>query len=375
MPGRWQGRSSPLHRTGMKCLSRDKIRLANGITLHDWHAEVLALRAFNRFLIDECSNVVEGNPSPWIRHSSRPEQVPFTLKEDVRICMCCSEAPCGDASMELVMSEQEDATPWECPPLAATKETADSTAIPLRGRGYFSELGIVRTKPCSSCDCLFLESRSRILARPDAAATLSKSCTDKLALKQCTSLLSSMTSTLISPDRAYLDTLVLPESQCVPAAFERSFGPNGRMTLLPPNVTETWAEGYAYRPFKIATTCREFTYSKRKVSGDNDPIASNISTVWTQHFREVLIGGIQQGRKQFDASGASMTCRKRMWEATIKVSRSIEPAAFDEGTKQLNYADVKASDVLAGRCKVKDDVRKHALAGWVRNTGDDSFEL
>ncbi|KAG6029845.1 hypothetical protein E4U41_000259 [Claviceps citrina] len=40
--------------TGMKCLPAAKVADANGNVIHDWHAEVLAMRAFNRFLLDEC---------------------------------------------------------------------------------------------------------------------------------------------------------------------------------------------------------------------------------------------------------------------------------------------------------------------------------
>ena len=43
--------------TGMKCLPHSKIPHANGNVLHDSHAEVLAIRAFNRFLVDECEEL------------------------------------------------------------------------------------------------------------------------------------------------------------------------------------------------------------------------------------------------------------------------------------------------------------------------------
>ena len=56
--------------------------------------------------------------------------------------MYCSEAPCGDASMELIMAAQEDPTPWAVP------QAVDGNSDALTGRGYFSELGVVRRKPC-----------------------------------------------------------------------------------------------------------------------------------------------------------------------------------------------------------------------------------
>ena len=38
----------------MKCLPAAKLPQAQGQVLHDWHAEVLAIRAFNRFVLEEC---------------------------------------------------------------------------------------------------------------------------------------------------------------------------------------------------------------------------------------------------------------------------------------------------------------------------------
>src|SRR4051812_32307037 len=176
----------------MKCLPSNRLSQAHGNILHDWHAEIVAIRAFNRFLLDEClAQLVQPHIlSQWIvRHdvnqATQTDLQPFRIKDDVRIHMYCSEAPCGDASMELVMDAQEDATPWTSPPPTGTRlensgESSAGDPTALRGRSHFSLLGAVRLKP----------------SRPDAPPTISKSCTDKLALKQCTSLLSSLTSLL-----------------------------------------------------------------------------------------------------------------------------------------------------------------------------------
>ncbi|KAK3901193.1 hypothetical protein C8A05DRAFT_16591, partial [Staphylotrichum tortipilum] len=111
--------------TGMKCLPASKLPQANGITLHDWHAEVLALRAFNRFILDECRRLAQdgGVESEFLRRRT-PEELsstqpwhrqPFAWREGLTLHMYCSEAPCGDASMELIMAAQADATPWTLP--------------------------------------------------------------------------------------------------------------------------------------------------------------------------------------------------------------------------------------------------------------------
>ena len=72
-------------------------------------------------------------------------QQPFVVREDVRIHMYTSQAPCGDASMELVMEAQDDATPWPVTPA----ETGDHPMM-MKGRENFAELGIVRRKPGTS---------------------------------------------------------------------------------------------------------------------------------------------------------------------------------------------------------------------------------
>lgn len=71
---------------------------------------------------------------------------PYEIKEGVQIHMYCSEAPCGDASMELILAAQDDDTPWERP---IEVVSADETFMKptLLGRKYFSEKGIVRRKP------------------------------------------------------------------------------------------------------------------------------------------------------------------------------------------------------------------------------------
>ena len=134
----------------MKCLPLSKVSTANGAILHDWHAEVLAMRAFNRFLMEECARLLSDRQAEseiLVRKKFCPSggeglrQQPFTIDPSVTIVMYCSEAPCGDASMELIMAKQDDAAPWPVP-----EKVGDGKG--LLGRGSFAELGVVRRKPC-----------------------------------------------------------------------------------------------------------------------------------------------------------------------------------------------------------------------------------
>lgn len=85
----------------MKCLPRDKVPKAQGIVVHDWHAEVLAIRSLNRFLLEECLDLALSRKalSDYIRFRAPEEKTethfqPFALKEGISLHMYCSEAPC-----------------------------------------------------------------------------------------------------------------------------------------------------------------------------------------------------------------------------------------------------------------------------------------
>ncbi|KAK3367064.1 adenosine deaminase/editase [Lasiosphaeria ovina] len=437
--------------TGMKCLPASKLPQVRGMAVHDWHAEVLALRAFNRFVLQECRRLLAADdgeqPRPaseFLRrrtdaelagggggsagnargHQQQQQQdedgeedqeertwhrQPFAWRDDVSLHMYCSEAPCGDASMELVMAAQDDASPWALPgaraPLTTTATTTTTTtakttetaakapppplpaelgqprAAPggeLLGRGYFSELGVVRRKP----------------ARGDAPASVSKSCSDKLALKQCTSLLSAVASTLVSPRGVYLATLVLPASRFSAAACARCFSasselsdrlPPGRMRAL---AGRRWgASGYAFAPVAVTTTHLEFEFSKRAVAGAGNGQettmrrtgASNLAVAWTCDglVEEGLIGGVLQGRKTFDEKGASAVSRRKMWELAVEVAGLLgDDQTIASVLVAGTYDELKdGCPLLAARRRVKEEARAKALQGWLRNEGDGAFGL
>ena len=89
----------------MKCLPQNKISTAQGIVIHDWHAEILAIRSFNRFLLEECLAIASSPEigSDIVRFRTPDEMAgfyfqPFALKDDIELHMYCSEAPCSSSS-------------------------------------------------------------------------------------------------------------------------------------------------------------------------------------------------------------------------------------------------------------------------------------
>ncbi|KAL2043235.1 hypothetical protein N7G274_004295 [Stereocaulon virgatum] len=342
--------------TGMKCLpaSLSSISSTGGI-LHDWHAEVLAIRSFNHFLLDEALSIARDHSfqSSILRQrvsdelsSQEAGRQPYTIREGLKILMYCSEAPCGDASMELVMEAQKDDTPW---PVNLSGKNAQQG---LLGRGSFSQLGIVRRKP----------------SRGDAPPTLSKSCSDKLALKQCTSLLLSTTSLAISPENAYINTLIIPKSQYRPEACERSFGPEGRMK---PMVGKAWSQGYAFRPFQVKTTDLEFTYSRRSTASNPNGKSKgcNISAVWNPRYQDTLINGARQGFQLGNMKSASKVSAHKMWMDFMSINKElggIRPADIIQRGHTRDYTGYTIGFRVPTREQVKKDTKKEALKGWDR---------
>ncbi|KAI5793379.1 adenosine deaminase/editase [Pyronema domesticum] len=379
--------------TGMKCLPAAKVPLAKGCVLHDCHAEVLATRGFNCFLLHLCRHLKE-NPTAISRYLTRtPENPqPYTINHKVKIHFYSSEAPCGDGSMELTMASQEDSTPWTFPTPGSTSNGSptpnpapDSGVFPstpidgceapsssggrpsltltipslpsstdtppispispnthLRGRGYFSALGLVRTKP----------------GRGDAPPTASKSCSDKFSLRQVLSLLLSPTCHIISPENAYIHSLIIPSSQYTRSGCHRAFSAEGRMASLS---GRSWDGGYAFRPFDIETTDLEFEFSKRLGGAGS----SNISAVLIDGVgEEALINGVKQGRKAFSRNmpgSASLVSKYKIWKMAGEVEEKVT-----EGFK--GYAEMK--EALGIREGVKQEARE-ALGGWIRNGGND----
>ena len=352
------------------------------MVLHDSHAEVLALRALNRFLINEVIAVLQdrdgqhaspfvclrdsiSSPSPNVLCSHHP----FELRRNISIWMFSTEAPCGDASMEVLMSGKEgDVEPW-------AKEGGVGKDG-LEGRGYFSALGIVRRKP----------------ARRDAEATMSKSCTDKLTLKQVMSILCFPASLIIaSTANTYLSGLIVPSTRYSEEGFVRAFGPNGRLSSL-----QTWQlpASTQYRPFQIfvlPSDFEQFPFS-RTDTAQGSIKAGNVSAVFVRRTlgssmdtNETILGGVKQGHRPFesDPKKPSVACRLKLWEAVRSIIDSLqEKESIPVEIKQelsragaaTTYAQLKASDLHADRRAAKGIVTR-SLGKWPKNSGDENWGL
>lgn len=249
--------------------------------------------------------------------------------------------------MELTMAAQDDPTPWTSP----LPFDSSAVASTLTGRSHFSELGIVRRKP----------------SRPDAPPTLSKSCSDKLSLAQCASLLKTPATLLLHPSTAYLQSLIVPHAQLSPIGFKRAFSVEGRMAPL---TDVSWNGGYRFQPFVFRSTSqgqREFAYSRHHGSTAGKAVSSNLSAAWTRRKSETLVNGVLQGRKLGDPRGACMASKRKLFAAAVAVLDVLGQKGVGNGV----YAALKTDSVVA---KVREHVKEETravLGPWPRCGGDD----
>jgi tRNA-specific adenosine deaminase 1 len=351
------------------------------MVLHDSHAEVLALRALNRFLLSEVLAILQRRDVAYVspvvcycnddsdqgQENSYPHQ-PFQIRPNVSIWMFSTEAPCGDASMEILMGEKEgDVEPWDKEP--------DPKEI-LHGRGYFSALGKVRRKP----------------SRGDAEATMSKSCTDKLTLKQVTSVLCFPASLIIAPtENAYLAGLIVPSTRYSEAGFRRAFGSSGRLAWLQAAQLPRSAQ---FRPFKVVVLPSDFElFPFAKADKAQRPTkAGNVSAIFIKNLHEsnkdiyeTILGGVKQGHRPFvdDQKKPSATCRLKLWEYVRSIIGCIQEEHNIPAETRLellltsaatNYGELKASALNAHRRAAKEVVTK-SLGEWPKNAGDEAWSL
>lgn len=259
--------------TGVKALPNEVITNKEGRVLHDCHAEILAIRAFNLYCIQH-----------GIDHIA-----------EVHLYVCAP--PCGDASMSLLNCGGDE---W-------TRDIKPGPDELIRGRAHFALLGRTRTKP----------------GRADSSVTVSKSCSDKLCLRQSRGLLLSPVKRLFQ-STLYLDSLVCP--QILPD-YERAFS--------------------RWKPVK------RFAFEKSTYLFDEyhpeEGKPSPCSLIWVPSSFEVIANGVVQGSK----------VKPSMVSRAALLSRAIETdASVFEGLH--TYYDLKLTNLWP--------------KGWIR-TGRDDLSL
>ncbi|EPX72794.1 tRNA specific adenosine deaminase [Schizosaccharomyces octosporus yFS286] len=317
--------------TGVKCTPISKIETNQfGSILHDCHAEVLALRCFNRVLLEHCRLYNDEPSKAWLLE--KKDGGKFCLRRNLKLHLYVSECPCGDASMELLANSLENSEPWNL------KSLADQ---PMRGRADFGQVGIVRTKP----------------GRADSPFSWSKSCSDKLSSKQFLSILNAQTSLLIEP--IYITSLVLPENVVIQTSMKRAFGPSGRCMGL---INQASGD-YKFHPFQVLTTKLRYPFSKMVKPGMRTATSTSV-LIWLgdqMNSTQVIHNGILAGKKAKDTERSQTIISKK---AMMRTFQNVEQV----NSELSNYESWKQANTDREGAKI---LVRNVLKPWICNGGDD----
>lgn len=310
--------------TGVKVMPNRVRAFSQGFIVHDMHAEILALRLFNFFLLHECAK----ESSIWVEQGG--SNAKYRLKPSVKLALFVTEPPCGDCSMEYLASSLDSNEPWT--------EQAELFLNDQfhRGRNNFDRVGVVRTKP----------------GRPDSLISYSKSCSDKLCLKQLTGICNTTTALIFDP--IYLDYLVVNGVKT--KNFERCF--INRLSGIEPRVHHLKLLHY---------TNDGYEYHKAQ---DKEPSPVSLLYIVPSQFVQVLNNGIKNGaaaakNKTPKAGTESIICNQSFITAFNKLIST--PSTIASPT----YLQLKRSQVNRERLK---NIGKTTLQNW-KPTDDDEFSI
>lgn len=304
--------------TGSKCVGQGKLS-RNGDILHDSHAEVLARRAFLRFLYSNLNEVYSGKESKLF--DLDPTSKKCHLKKGVSVLFFSSHTPCGDGSIipksewvddsstELQMTSECTMKPFNKtedlePPRKRLKEddVYRTGAKCVKGGPQDPRLpgtehhvaGVLRTKP----------------GRGDQ--TLSMSCSDKLAKWNILGIQGSLIMNFLETP-IFISRIILGESPFCPAAMQRAILDRFDATRI---------EQYPFKQQKITITQSrlEFQFCKQAVcrTSKTDPQPCPSSIIWCltpSKQLEVAVEGKKQGatkKTQNKPSGRLEVCKKNL---------------------------------------------------------------
>ncbi|KAG0675813.1 hypothetical protein C6P42_001508 [Pichia californica] len=192
--------------TGVKCVPDEILKNSNGKILHDMHAEILAIRGLNWYILKEIEKLKNGNYYSDIIEMINEENVDFKfkLKRNIKFSLYISELPCGDCSLDEMVQNDSDIIDNNNKRIKLSTNNTNNTtnnSLKLRSGELYDQVGVVRTKP----------------GRKDSPFCSSVSCSDKLLLISLIGIFKGIISDLIELEFIGLDYLILPQDK-----FERN---------------------------------------------------------------------------------------------------------------------------------------------------------
>lgn len=304
--------------TGTKCLSKSELN-SEGYLLHDSHGEIIAIRAFKRYLISELNHFIQSQS----KESSIFEgslQEGFRIKDTIKYHFFTTHPPCGDATIFPVNQDN----PNEPPPTKKVKIVDDRsfTGAKLLGQLDGADVlaqgeGYVRIKPGRG------------------ERTLSMSCSDKLAKLLVMGVQGSFLSSLVK-EPIYLDSIVLSKnSGYCHESLDRALYKRFTKNKLP-------SEGNKFQlqvPQILESSSVDFPFPK-----DDAKSPCPKSLIWCSvkdKQLEVSVDGRRQGVAKNNIcrpSSRLKICRCELFLSFLSLLRLKHP---NENLDDLSYAEVK----------------------------------
>lgn len=330
--------------TGVKALSDVALSRSHGKMLHDCHAEVLALRGFNTLLLEHMNFLKRTNRNETDLILRCPSTALYSLKPEWEIALYISTLPCGDASMNTLQAEgltreneRQEIFVGDSDSIQYVDEKVKTV---IRGRFNYDRHGVVRTKP----------------GRYDSEITLSKSCSDKLCMKQVTSILNCMTWDLMS-EPVYIKYLVVP--------LKNSTQMNDLRRSLHSRV-----RNLQHYPFEFLNCSRPFQDEKSLSKTEPSSMSSIklfISLPDSDFIEEAILNGVKNG---FYTKGTK-ALRRNCNPIISKYSQWKLYNNLRQELPHIDYLDFKASK--QDRNKLIETVREELSPdGWI-STQRDNF--
>lgn len=301
--------------TGTKCLAASQIS-PDGDLLHDSHGEVIAIRAFKRYLFSEINNFIETQESKLLEGSLDEG---FSLKPHIKYHFYTTHPPCGDATIFPLTSSESDGQPL-AKKLKIVNDASFTGAKLIGGNQedvMAQDEGALRTKPGRG------------------ERTLSMSCSDKLAKILVMGIQGSFLCSLLKSP-IYLESFILARnSGCQLMSLERAL--YKRFSCR---------KGASYGSFqlnvpRIVESTLEFPYPK---NDDLQPCPKTI--IWSRVKEkplEISVDGRRQGVSKKNISKPSsrlQICRLEMFKAFQRILIRKYPDKEKELTN-LNYRETK----------------------------------
>lgn len=326
--------------TGVKALPDSSLQRSHGRMVHDCHAEILALRGFNTVLLEHI-HFMEVNQLKDTDLLEKNDNLSYNLKSKWELALYISTLPCGDVSMKDLQSEDLTSQNQD---LAygdnfGMQWVDENVKTIIRGRFDYSRQGIVRTKP----------------GRSDSLITLSKSCSDKLCLKQSTSILNCLTWDLMhSP--IFLQYLIIPNVK--EDRYDQIYHSFRKRT-----------GDLVQKPFVIIPCSRRFADEKH--NADEEPSSmSSVKLFLNLPERSFVEQAILNGLKNGFYTKGSKPLRKNCEPVVSRIAQWKLYATINPNAARQTYLQFKAS--VTERFKLVQEAKK-ALSpdGWVNTRSDD----